>query len=576
MFVVSQFIFIFFIYVVFSWKLNAGNAAGFLRNLIPLTPLAAILSLNGFNYLFAVLEIKKNKLENIPIQEDKMASRNFKHIKHKKAVKTNSIVKEINTSQIKKQQKLRYLFFISIILLLFYFFFSFELQDHHTFLKKNDYTNILTLLSVLISFAVIYFIFRKDIQKVKSYSAFLVAAFCIGFAVISEHPEKNTNTERNILEESSDLYVNSYMKNYKMYVNHIWFFWSNNLNRNDTLKFGLVTKKNLTNAPYLSFVIWENHYCSRLSGDVNFNWLQSNKEFVELDFNFAADRTSAIHIFQKVHNNKDSVMQSFDSYIKGIGEKRASTLISRGTLKFERYLDYDAAIIDLNEAIRIDSTLPKAFYQRAIFYFNCTKDYTLALRDFSKYIEIDTVNIEALFNKGLCLGNLNRLDEAVSTYSTLLARDANYTKAYFRRGLVYYSQKKYDLVVDDLTKALLVDQSNLEAVYCRALSYLYLKNYQNALGDLNHLLFLNKNDVSINYFRAKAFSGLGNYKNAIEDYSKMIATIPNDPKLYFERGQNLMKLSDYRNAFYDFQHALSLGYPVPDSIISQCRMAGTF
>ena len=227
LFVVSQFIFIFFIYVVFSWKLNAGNAAGFLRNLIPLTPLAAILSLNGFNYLFAVLEIKKNKLENIPIQEDKMASRNFKQIKYKKAVKTNSIVKEINTSQIKKQQKLRYLFFISMILLLFYFFFSLELQDHHTFLKKSDYTNILTLLSVLISFAVIYFIFRKDIQKVKSYSAFLVAAFCIGFAVISEHPEKNTNTEWKILEESSDLYVNSYMKNYKMYVNHIWFFWSN-------------------------------------------------------------------------------------------------------------------------------------------------------------------------------------------------------------------------------------------------------------------------------------------------------------------------------------------------------------
>ena len=80
-----------------------------------------------------------------------MSSRDFKQIKYKKAVKTNSIVKEINTSQIKKQQKLRYLFFISMILLLFYFFFSLELQDHHTFLKKNDYTNILTLLSVLIS-----------------------------------------------------------------------------------------------------------------------------------------------------------------------------------------------------------------------------------------------------------------------------------------------------------------------------------------------------------------------------------------------------------------------------------------
>ena len=575
LFVVSQFILIFFIYVIFSWKLNAGNAAGFLRNLIPLTPLAAILSLNGFNYLLSALGVNKNKQENKPIQEDKIVNLNSKQVKYKKAVKTNSVVKEINTSRIKKNQKVRYVFFITIIFLLFYFYFSAELQDHHSFLEKNDYTNILVLLSVLFSLALIYILFRKDIQKVKSYSAFLVASFCIGFAVLSEHPDKNINTERKILEEASDLYVGSYMKDYKTYVNHIWFFWSNGLNRNDTSKFGLVTKNNLTNAPYLSFVFWENHYCSRLSGDVNFNWIQNNREFVELDFNFATDRTSAIHIFQKVHDNKDSIRKSFDSYFKGIGEKRASTLISRGTLMFERFSDYNAAILDLNEAIKIDSALPKAYYQRAVFYFNCTKDYNLALKDFSKYIEMDTVNIEALFNKGLCLGNLNRLDEAVSTYSTLLTRDVNYTNAYFRRGLVYYAQKKYDLVVDDLSKVLLVDQSNLEAVYYRALSYLNLKNFQNALGDFNQALFLNKNDVSIYYFRAKAFSGLGNYKNSIEDYSTMIAAVPGDPKLYFERGGNLMMLSDYRSAYYDFQHALNLGYPVPDSIISQCRKAGS-
>ena len=45
-----QFITGFMIYVLFSWKLNLGQAAGFLRHLIALSPLAGYLSLLGYNY----------------------------------------------------------------------------------------------------------------------------------------------------------------------------------------------------------------------------------------------------------------------------------------------------------------------------------------------------------------------------------------------------------------------------------------------------------------------------------------------------------------------------------------------
>ncbi|MEY3443311.1 MAG: hypothetical protein RLZZ519_1592, partial [Bacteroidota bacterium] len=50
-----QFLLGFLVYVMFSWKLSMGNAAGFLRNLVPLSPLAALIALDGFNLAMATI-----------------------------------------------------------------------------------------------------------------------------------------------------------------------------------------------------------------------------------------------------------------------------------------------------------------------------------------------------------------------------------------------------------------------------------------------------------------------------------------------------------------------------------------
>jgi Gpi18-like mannosyltransferase len=64
-FIWFQFVVGFLMYVIFSWKLSIGNAAGFLRNLTPLSPLVALITLEGYNYLWQLWERIQEKKFNI-------------------------------------------------------------------------------------------------------------------------------------------------------------------------------------------------------------------------------------------------------------------------------------------------------------------------------------------------------------------------------------------------------------------------------------------------------------------------------------------------------------------------------
>ncbi len=572
LFVVIQFIIIFFIYVIFSWKLNIGNAAGFLRNLIPLTPLVAILSLNGFNYLTGTIGIKILQNDKIPDSKTVLVEKGkTKNFKKRKIVKTISTIKKINFPFTQKWQKIKYITYILLILTLYYFFFSWELHDHHTITILKNFTNILTLCFTLFTCMLLWYIFRKKTQKVQTYLAFLIAFSCIGFTIITEHPEKNINSERRLIEDISNLYIRSYLNKYKIFANHVWFYWSNDLNMNDTSKFSLVTKMNLANAPFSSVVMWEKHYCTRLAGDVDFEWLKNNKEFIELYFQISSDKMHVLHVFQKVQNNRDSINKSYDMFIKAIGDK-ASIYINRGTLLMDKYSDFEGALRDLDSAIKIDSNSAEAYFQSSSLYFR-KGNYSNALENINKTLKLDTSKIDALYNKGLCLLKLNKLDEASFVFSKVILKDSTKKNAYLYRSNVYYMQSKFTLAIDDQSKLLQLDPTNSAGYYTRGLSYFKIASYQNAIYDLTQALKLNRHEAEINYYRAKAFYFIGYYKDAINDYNLLITLRPDYAHLYYERGECLFKLSDYKNACADFQHALNMGYPVSKDLISKCKAA---
>lgn len=238
LFVTTQFLVGFAIYVVFSWKLSLGQAAGFLRHLISLSPLVAYLALTGFNHWIHSID--------------------------------------------EKNARIRSLVWSLIILLLTYAFLSKKLILHNLITPEPDYTNLL-IISILTLIFIGAITFRKSFNSKPILNVIIstIIVLTVGYTLVTEPPDKNNSEEREIMTLISDWYVEYDVHRYKTYANHGWFFYANTLDRWSD-RFGQVTLANLNSAPDSAVVIWENHYSQRLRGDVPLDSLRDNPRFKEI------------------------------------------------------------------------------------------------------------------------------------------------------------------------------------------------------------------------------------------------------------------------------------------------------
>ena len=114
--------------------------------------------------------------------------------------------------------------------------------------------------------------------------------------------------------------------------------------------------------------------------------------------------------------------------------------------------DWNGALKDYNEAIRIDSTNEEYFLNRALVREKL-KDMTGAYLDYSNAISIRQNFEKAWLNRGNLLSRLNRLPEAIEDYTIAIFYFPEYATAYYNRSVAYHRQKKSDDACKDLKHA---------------------------------------------------------------------------------------------------------------------------
>tara|TARA_B100000287_G_C20445214_1_gene707245 strand:+ start:256 stop:735 length:480 start_codon:yes stop_codon:yes gene_type:complete len=90
----------------------------------------------------------------------------------------------------------------------------------------------------------------------------------------------------------------------------------------------------------------------------------------------------------------------------------ASYYYNRGNQKFDLG-DYSGAISDYNKAIEINPRDADAYYNRGIAKGK-SKDLSGAIVDFTKVIEINPREADAYYNRGIAKGKLKDYDGAIS------------------------------------------------------------------------------------------------------------------------------------------------------------------
>ena len=136
---------------------------------------------------------------------------------------------------------------------------------------------------------------------------------------------------------------------------------------------------------------------------------------------------------------------------------KANALIKSGNQKM-RDGDFDGAIADFNEVIKIDKIFPEnvqsATYLNRGLAFQKKGDLDAALADFNKAIKLSSNNVYAYQNRAGLHEKRKEIDEALADYNKAIKLNSKFPFAYRGRGLILLKQGKDSEADADFAKYL--------------------------------------------------------------------------------------------------------------------------
>ncbi|HEY1209576.1 MAG TPA: tetratricopeptide repeat protein [Terracidiphilus sp.] len=149
-------------------------------------------------------------------------------------------------------------------------------------------------------------------------------------------------------------------------------------------------------------------------------------------------------------------------------------------------LSGDEAIAACTRAI--DShTLPQknqanAYYNRGYEYWN-KDEYDLAIANYSEAIRLDPTLVEAYNNRALCLFDKGEYDRALPDYEKALQLDPKHTNAYYGLGNLYRAKAEYSKAIENYTKTLELNPNFSNAYINRGNTYTAMGAFDMAIAD---------------------------------------------------------------------------------------------
>jgi tetratricopeptide (TPR) repeat protein len=123
----------------------------------------------------------------------------------------------------------------------------------------------------------------------------------------------------------------------------------------------------------------------------------------------------------------------------------------RGYARWENG-DYENALMDYNEAIRIDSSQADYFLNRGLVHEKLNH-HLAAYRDYTRAVNLNEKLEKAWLSRGNLLTRLNRLSEAIDDYTIALIFHPTYATACYNRALAYQRLGQLRKACTDLLRA---------------------------------------------------------------------------------------------------------------------------
>jgi tetratricopeptide (TPR) repeat protein len=230
--------------------------------------------------------------------------------------------------------------------------------------------------------------------------------------------------------------------------------------------------------------------------------------------------------------------------------------------------DHDRAILDYDQAIRLNPKYADAYRDRGLTYFH-KGDYDRAIRDHDQAIRLNPKDADTFFGRGWAYDAKGDHDRAIADYDQAIRLDPKYANAFNNRGNAYAAKGDYARAIADYAQAIRLDAKNASAFNNRGAAYFYKGDYDRAIADYDEAIRLDPKFASAFNNRCSAYYKKGDYDQAIADCDEAIRLDPKRVNPYYHRGTSYADKGDFDRAMADYDQAIRLNPKYADALGSR-------
>jgi len=259
------------------------------------------------------------------------------------------------------------------------------------------------------------------------------------------------------------------------------------------------------------------------------------------------------------------------------GKSLAFAFYRRGNGYHEKG-DYDRAILDYDQAIRLNPSHANAFSNRGVAYAR-KGDYDRAIQDYDEAIRLNPNHADAFSNRGVAYGRKGDYDRAIQNYDEAIRLNPNHASALYDRGNAYRRKGDYDQAIQNYNEAIRLNPSHANVFSNRGIAYGRKGDHDRAIQNYDEAIRLNPNHANALYNRGNAYKRKGDYDQAVKDYDRVIRLNPKHADAYSNRGLVRFYQGQFAAAVPDLSQAVGFDpvnlYRILLLYLAQARAGGS-
>jgi tetratricopeptide (TPR) repeat protein len=247
-------------------------------------------------------------------------------------------------------------------------------------------------------------------------------------------------------------------------------------------------------------------------------------------------------------------------------KQKAATLNDRADA-YRSIGEWDLAIADLNEAIRLDPSNEDHFLERGMAHLS-KGNTERALEDHAQYVRLKPRQAHSYIMRHYAFMRLGRWDKAIEDLNQAVSLEPHSHNSYTTRASLFSTLGRPDRALEDYSQAIRADAKDGWAYSYRGTFYSGRGQFDRAIEDHSQAIVAKP---SYDYFyqrRGEVFAAMGDLDRALEDLGQAIKVDPKDASNYTARAKIHQKKGDWQRAAEDHASAVNLS---PSALLDRAR-----